>query len=277
MDSGTESGEDARPGPGSLSFSTILAYSSRLYRAHLRTLFGLFALIALVMTAVPSLFVFDFAENVALPLYLLLAVVLPAVLASIGFGLTASLLWNRQRTGLAAEMHPVTLRGVIDELGRHRNELLASALLSGMIALAVALFLGGLGLLLLGLFFGPPILVQVITVERKSMQEAWGRTRQLLRRKLARVLLYLLTVSLGIGLLSAVTLNAVFRMTEGMLEAARYVLLGGSQVLIVGLTTPLLACASFACYDVLRSEAEWEAQHGDEPPGSDEPPLDDGA
>lgn len=231
-----------------------------MYAANLRMLFGLFALIALVMTAVPALLVFDIAEGMALPLYLLLAVVLPAVLASIGFGLTAIVLWNRSRTGLDADFHPTTVRAAFASLGPIRKELLACALLAGMIDLALAVFLGLLGLLLLGLFFGPPILVQVVALEKLSLQEAWPRARSLLKGRTARVLLYLLTIALGIGLLSAVTLNLLAQLTENMADAASYVVLSVLQILAVGLTVPLLACASFVCYRSLRAEDDFREE-----------------
>ena len=246
--------DEARPAPATLSVSTVVAESWRLYVGNLRTLFGLFALIALVMTVVPTLLVFDIADGMALPLYLLLAVVLPAVLASIGFGLTAIVLWNRELTGLAGEMRPGTVRDAFSSLGSYRKELLASALLAGMIDLALAVFLGILGLLLLGLFFGPPILVQVVTIERLSLQEAWPRARSLLKGRTPRVFLYLLSIALGIGLLSAVTLNVLAKVTEGMPDAASYAVLSVLQILAVGLTVPLLACASFVCYRSLRAD-----------------------
>ena len=237
-----------------------MAESWRLYTANLRTLFGLFALIALVMTAVPALLVFDIAEGMALPLYLLLAVVLPAVLASVGFGLTAIVLWNRLRTGLDADFHPKTVREAFSSLGPIRKELLACALLAGMIDLALAVFLGVLGLLLLSLFFGPPILVQVVVLEKLSLQEAWPRTRSLLKGRTARVLLYLLSIALGIGLLSAVTLNLLAQLTETMADGASYAVLSALQILAVGLTVPFLACASFVCYRSLRAEDEFREE-----------------
>lgn len=245
--------EQPRPAPALPAFTTVIAESWRLYTGNLRTLFGLFALIALVMTLVPTLLVFDVAEGMALPLYLLLAVVLPAVLASIGFGITAIVLWNRARTGLAAEMHPVTVRAAFAGLGTARKELLACALLAGMIDLALAVFLGVLGLLVWALFFGPPILVQVVAVERLSLQEAWPRAGALLKGYTPRVFLYLLAIALGVGLLSAVTLNVLSQLTEGLPNAASYAILSAFQILAVGLTVPLLACASFVCYRSLRT------------------------
>ena len=212
------------------------------------------------MTAVPALLVFDIAEGMALPLYLLLAIVLPTVLASIGFGLAAIVLWNRGRTGLDADFHPTTARGALAGLGSIRKELLACALLAGMINLAMAVFLGLLGLLLLGLFFGPPILVQVVALERKPLQEAWPRARALLKGRTPRVLLYLLAIALGIGLLSAVTLNVLAQLTESMPDAASYAVLSVLQILAVGLTIPLLACASFVCYRALRAEDEFREE-----------------
>jgi hypothetical protein len=248
---------DARPDPRPPTFSTVIAQAWRLYTANLGTLFLLFALIALVMTAVPALLIFDIADGMALPLYLLLAVVLPAVLASIGFGITALLLWDRDKPRIDAEAHPLTIRGAFNSLGRFKKELLASALLAGMIDLALAAFLGLLGLLLVGLFYGPPILVQVVTIERMSLQEAWPRAKELLRGRTPRVFLYLLAVALGTSLLSAVTLNILAAVTEGLPDVANYLVLSVLQILAVGLTVPLLACASYVCYRELRAEKDF--------------------
>lgn len=246
-----------QPRPGLLPpFTTVLAGSWRLYSANLRSLFGLFALISLVITIVPTLVVFEIAASIALPLYLLIGVVLPSVLASIGFGLTAVVLWNRSRTGLDAEFHPTTVRGALSSLGSQRKELLASALLSGMIGLALAVFLGFLGLLLQALFFGPPVLVQVIALERLTLQQAWPRARVLIKGATPRVVLYLLTIVLGIGLLSALTLSLLAELLGGIEETARFAVLSALQIFAVGLTLPLLACASFVIYRHLRASRD---------------------
>lgn len=249
-------------------FTTVLAESWRLYAANLRSLFGLFAFISLVITIIPTLIVFEIAASIALPLYLLIGVVLPSVLASIGFGLTALVLWNRARTGFDAELYPTTVRGALSTLGSERKELLASALLSGMIGLALALFLGFLGLLLQALFFGPPVLIQAIALERLTLQQAWPRAGVLIKGATPRVVLYLLTIVLGIGLLSALTLSLLAELFGGIEETVRFAVLGALQIFAVGLTLPLLACASFVVYCHLRvsSDAAGQAAVGEGEP-----------
>ena len=245
-----------RPRPVLLpTFTTVLAEAWRLYTRNLRTLFGLFALISLLITIVPTLVVFEIAERIALPLYLLSGVVLPSVLASIGFGLTAIVLWN-PRTGLDAEFHPTTVRGAYASLGSQRKELLASALLAGMIGLALAVFLGVIGLLLQALFYGPPVLVQVVTLERMMLQQAWPRTGALIKGATPRVVLYLVTIVLGIGLLSQLILGVLAQLLAGIEETARFAALSALQILAVGLTLPLLACTSFVIYRHLRASRD---------------------
>ena len=259
-----------RPRPVLLPpFTTVLAEAWRLYAANLRSLFGLFAIISLVITIIPTLIVFEIAEQIALPLYLLIGIVLPSALASIGFGVTSIVLWNRSRTGLDAEFHPTTVRGALSSLGSQRKELVASALLSGMIGLALAVFLGFIGLLLQALFYGPPVLVQVVTLERMTVQQAWPRAGTLIKGATPRVLLYLLTIVLGVGLLSQLTLIVLAQLFAGIQETARFAALSALQILAVGLTLPLLACTSFVIYQHLRASRDG-AEEGvvDDPPAS---------
>ena len=106
---------------------------------------------------------------------------------------------------------------------------------------------------------GPPIVVQVITHERKTLQEALPRARSLWRRQLLRVFLYLLSIALGLTLLWLV----LVLVAQGMLasnglefSALGEVLFALGAGALFGLSLPLMITMSTLAYIDLRARTE---------------------
>ena len=255
----TPAREAGSPDPSSLihpplRFSGIVASAARLFRANLGKLLSVFALIGTVIFMVPALVFFDVGENLAIGIYLFAGVVLPAALLSIGFAVAARVLSRRP------EGEDRSLRAAIRPLKLNARHVLVTALLSGMLALTVVVFLGPLGSLVLALFYGPPILMQVVAVEGLGVQPAWTRTRELMQGHWPRILLALLTISLGLGILATTLLSLGGELAADAHRAVQLALFIFLELVIFGFGYSFLAVAGYvAYYDVVsRYEEEGE-------------------
>jgi hypothetical protein len=234
-----------------LGFSTVVARAWRLYRQRFAPLAWLFAVVAAIITLIPNLLLFDIADGALLPLYLLVQVILPAVIASYAFGIAAHILARHLQH---ADLGP---REAINRLGPSAKDMIAAALFAGMISLVLVLFLSGVGLLLFSVFFGPPVIIQLISVEELNLSNAWQRARVLLSGNWGRALLVITTVAIAINLLGAVLLGTISELLTGAPDLVRYLVLSGVQIVIVAVTLPYLATTGFVIYNELNSfEAE---------------------
>ena len=157
---------------------------------------------------------------------------------------------------------------------RPRVRPLASQLLAAGLYAAIFSLLGIFSLSLLGIFLpivflifptllltlmGPPVLVQVIAHERKTLQEALPRARSLWRRQVLRVFLYLFSIGLGVILLWLVLVIGA----HGALTSTDLAFSGLGEVLfalgtgaLFGLALPLMVTMSTLAYLDLRSRSE---------------------
>jgi hypothetical protein len=106
---------------------------------------------------------------------------------------------------------------------------------------------------------GPPILVQVIAHERKTLQEALPRARSLWRRQLLRIFLYLLSMALGLTLVWLVlVLLAQGALASSGIEFSAFgeVLFGLGAGALFGLSLPLMIAMSTLAYIDLRARTE---------------------
>ena len=106
---------------------------------------------------------------------------------------------------------------------------------------------------------GPPIVVQVIAHERKTLQEALPRARSLWRRQLLRVFLYLLSIALGLTLVWLVlVLVAQGALASNGLEfsALGEIIFALGAGALFGLSLPLMVTTSTLAYIDLRARTE---------------------
>lgn len=224
--------------------SGVVASAARLYGATYRHVIPIFVLFAAALSIVLQIvFLFGFSENLALPLYLLAAAVLPVFLASIGIGVISQV-FERAEGG---EYGPTWgVRHIFAVVRPRFKDILTVALIGGMIALAMTTLFGPLGAWLLWALAGPPILMQVVCLEDAPLQEAWPRTRELLKGQALRIFGYLLTIGLGIRLVESLVGSlldgAIGSTTSG---GVVFVL---AQVLLFSISLPFLGAVQYACY-----------------------------
>jgi hypothetical protein len=251
----TDGHEAESPDPSALiqpplRFSGIVASAGRIYRARLKQIVSVFGVIGALIFLVPALTFFDVGDNLAIPIILLAGVVLPSALLSLGFAVAAAIL-SRRVSGRDASVRPS-----IRDLKPRVKDLVVSALVSGMLALTVVVFFGPFGSLVLALFYGPPILIQVIAVEDLGIQPAWARTRELMQGHWARILLALLSVALGLGILATTLLSlggALAADAPRLFQLALFIVL---ELVIFGLGYSFLGAAGYVCYYDVKARYE---------------------
>jgi hypothetical protein len=227
---------------GPYRFLGLVATSWRFYSARFRPLVLLFALLGLLILVFPLVGLLDMPEQVDIAVSLFTAYAMPAIIASYGVAVAAAILDRYladQEIGVGEARR---------QLRPDLKNLLSAALLSGMIGLLSVTILGPLGFILLPLFFGPPMLMQVVALERLPVAEAWARTRALMRGHWARVLTYLLTITMGTGLLGASAVGLTLNVLDGSGDVSRAIGYSIVTVLFVALTYPFIATAQFIAY-----------------------------
>jgi hypothetical protein len=139
------------------------------------------------------------------------------------------------------------------------REVLGSALLAAMLTLLTALPPLSLLPAILGISFfavlhGPPMVVHAIVLEGRSLQQAGPRARFLLRRHWARLIMYLLTLALGIALVEgSLTRVAVVLLSEVMSTDALSPTVIVINLLVRGMLIPFLIAVVLAAYFDLRA------------------------
>lgn len=230
--------------PQYLSFTNVLAQTGRLYALRWKPLAVLFALASIAITLLSLV---GLASPGRLELFLAFAaqIVLPVIIGSFAMAL-ASVMYA-DRSG-----EPV---GVRDAWGRVRprsRDILFSGLFASMLALWAVILLRQFGFVLMPLFFGPPIAIQVIALEGLDFRPARSRSRELLKGQTGRVVVYLVVVALAVGLLGTATLSATVAVLDPALDGATLAgVFSIVQVLVAALMLPFLAGAAYVCYRTL--------------------------
>lgn len=169
------------------------------------------------------------------------------MLASLAIGLSGYVLWRYVTRGQS-----IGVRTALVALRPRARDLLAVAFYAATGGLFLVLLTAGLGFLLLPLLFGPPLVVHVIALEDKRVSEAWSATKELARGHTVRILVYLLTIALGVTLLGSLIINVYTTFSEGLASVPRTIIFLVMQAVVTGVTFPYLAAASFSCYWDLR-------------------------
>jgi hypothetical protein len=100
-----------------------------------------------------------------------------------------------------------------------------------------------LGPYLRELFIGPPIVITAIMLERKGYLDALKRAKELMATNWSRTLLYLITFSAGIGLLSLI----IEQLALSAVAAATTSVVGYALVVVVSVMVPSLVAGYVAC------------------------------
>ena len=99
----------------------------------------------------------------------------------------------------------ITFREAGRDLRGTTPHVFAGGMIAALLALLLTQMLGLLGALIgWHLAMGPPVFAQIIGLERRSMQEAFPRTRQLAKGSALRVFLYLLCAALALVMFETV-------------------------------------------------------------------------
>lgn len=236
--------------PSPLNFTSLVASAARLYQRHGRRLMALFAAIGVLISLLPALFFFELPEGAVIPVYLFVQVAIPAVMVSLGIAVSAVVMHGNEDGGSA------TVTGAIASVRSHLRQSLAAALLAGMLSIFIAVFLGILSFILIYLFFGPPILIQVVTLEKARLQSAWPRMKALMKGHWVQVIMYLFVIGLGIALMQSLTLAVVTTAVQDVERWARTVIVNIANLAVIALAMPFLAATGYALYKDLVHRSE---------------------
>ena len=244
-----EDSEQAFPYP--VGFAATLRIAFDHFRNRFSTLAALFCGVHLFLTLLPFVFFFDIPDSTQLSLFLFLQILLPvsfgSVAVAIGTAIVANDVVGRDDVG----------PGVVwRSFGVLRRETFMAALVAAIVALLAALLLGFYGLFLLPLFYGPPLVAQALAVERVPLRAALRKARLLAAGNMLRVFVYLLNVSLGIGVVAFMVVGTLIELTRQAPEAATSIVLAVVQGIVLGLLIAYLACVQTVMYLSLRAGKE---------------------
>jgi len=201
----------------------------------------------LIAAFAPFLIFFSVPDAAALPLIFLVRVVAPVMAGSLAVAVISVLL-------LPPSAEPSPGVRAAARLARGAGmDLWAMSLVATMLAIVAVLFFGAYGFLVLHFFYGPPIAMQVLMSERLSLRESLRSARAYLRGSW-RLVLYLFSIALILGMLTFVVLGAAFSAWQDSSEPWSSLALAGSQGIVTGAFAAVVAAAQVALYLQVRME-----------------------
>jgi hypothetical protein len=222
---------------------------------HRATLIGIFALAsaAVIITTVVANLI-SYAAGRPLIVVVLLEQIVPffALGVFFGFGMAAG------ATVLSGEDGP-GLRDALRSIGSRAKDLLTSGLLAGMVMVTAVTLLYYLPVLFLPLFFGPPVLVHVIAIDRMRFSAAATRTREILTGEKLRAIGALLPAAFLTGTLMYAAPNAAAAATDPLgvvVEQAAAII---TRVVIDAIAVGFFAAVAYALFVDIRD------RHADTP------------
>lgn len=241
--------------PGPVLLRDLARNAWRLYRGSAAALIGIFFTAGVIDAAIgvgasQALSPIDLPSGPSVLIVYLLFIGVPTILGSFAVGVSAVLLTDR-------------LAGVprsVGEATRIAAQRLGSIVLAGLVATVLATFclfvlppfIGSF--VMVPFFLGPPVVAQAIVLEQRRLGDAWERAKVLLKGHWGRLLPYLLTIALGIGLVNLVVVGSVGSAVGGLSAAIWVVVL--VQRLVATLTLPYIACADLVAYFDVRARHE---------------------
>jgi hypothetical protein len=216
-----------------------------LYAPNLRPLALLFGIVSLAISLL-SLVGLAGLGRAELFVAFLAQIVLPVVIGTFAMAVS-SVIYDEAVAG-----RTIAVREAFDRIRPLNRDVLVSGLFASMIAIWAVIVLAQFGFVLMPLFFGPPILIQVIALERLTLRPARTRAREILKGQTARVIVYLLVIALGIGLLGTAALSAFLAIAD---RGGSDLLLAGVfsvvQIVVAAFMLPFLAASSYVCYSAV--------------------------
>ena len=189
------------------------------------------------------------ADLLELAFGLVIPVVVTVTLGGIGVAIGGAVLADR----LAGKV--TTARETLSS-GFPMREVVASGLLAAAITLVLAVVLAPLMLLILPMFFGPPIVVLVVALERQRLQPAMTRARSLTRGSAGRLVGAFLVIALGIGLLQLMLTQIGFGVSNSLTEGVQLAIVLAVLSVIQALLYPYIAATGLIAYLDVRARTE---------------------
>ena len=193
----------------------------------------------------PYLIFFRIPDGAALPVVFLIRVVVPVLLGSLAVAVISALVLRRREEPSSSISEAVSLTRA------RGTDLLAMALVATLLAIVTVLFFGAYGFILLHLFYGPPVAMQILVSEQIPLRDALGRTRSYLRGNWL-MFGYLFALALLVGLVTFVVLGGAFTVMRETPEPWRALGLTASQGLVTGALAASIVAAQLALYLHLR-------------------------
>lgn len=251
---GSEEGSGTPPVPARYGFGAFVRAGWQVFRRDTQRLIGIFCVLHVVAALIPFVFFFEVSNEAALPLIFLTRVVIPVVVGSIAVAIGGRIL-GRADDAAATAPTPDAIAGDQELPGPARTralDLFALSLIAAMFSIAGVLFLRAYGFLILHMFYGPPVAMQVAVLEGRSFNEATRRARALLRGNW-RLILYLLNLAVLVGILNLVLLGPLYGLLDGSdFELAPALAVSVVHGIILGVLTSYLAASQVALYEHLR-------------------------
>ncbi|MDQ3877467.1 MAG: hypothetical protein M3290_03850 [Actinomycetota bacterium] len=241
--------------PGPVLLKDLARNAWRLYRSHLIGIFFICAMVqfGIVTAAVAALSTVEVPTgSLALLAYFLLFIGVPALLYGYAMATAAIFLCDRI-AGVET-----TVVGALRSAGGKAGAIILGAAVAGILA-SFSLFVVGPELgqfITLPFFIGPPIVIQLIALERLSAGRAWDRAKQLLKGEWTRIPLYLLTIAMGLGLLDFVVVGAVLSSFHGVDSTGSRIAIAAAELVGASLTLPYLGAGGLIGYFDLRARKE---------------------
>ncbi len=231
----------------SLSWQLYVRSWSRLMILFLPAIVGIYLVPPVIGFGLRSVELGKGAESLAVLIAIALAVAVPTMLGSGLFAVAQVLMAD----GIAGQ------RRRISEAARQLRPLSKDLLQAALFAtvLAAVLSLSGLVRLVGAVAWGPPVVGQVIALERRPFGVAWNRARRRLAGNSVRVILYLVVVALAVGAASVILFTplAFVPLPEG---PAGQLVAAGLRGLVGAITLPYLAAAMLVIHFDLRVRTE---------------------
>jgi hypothetical protein len=239
--------------PAPLRFVGGLRAAWNLYRKHFHVASGLFFGVFLLWAYLPGIFYADIPAGPAYALWVFVRHVVPMCLGALAAAALTLIVRSEN------EEVPIGVRTALARLDDLRRDVVVGGLFAALMTLLFSTFIlpDALGEMIGAAFFlGPPILVQVIAVERMQLVEAWARTRLLLRGNWGRIVLYIFNLALALSFFVLISVRSLAVTADGGSTAVRFLALGFLQALMFGVGTAFIVIFVAVMYADLAAHYE---------------------